>query len=301
MNSKNLTNKAEESEILSADEMLVSEFVGSLERVSAPKDFDFRLKTRIAAAEMGGRQNDFWHKLSHLLPVRTLAFTLLPVSVLAFLLAFVFYGTNFFAPLQKDKNFAETKTEKSAAIENQPVKTPFSVQIADASNANKIVVSEVNSSLPQDSIPKIETEKTKLLADKLSPKKKELQPKTTPDDNFKGSRDLGRDPANVQIFPVGIEPNKTSSDSEKINVSGKTSLIEMLKINGIEAVSEGGKLKVKSIAQNSPAERSDVKIGDVIESFDEDKSGANNSSTPGKRKLTVLRDGRLIPIELKLN
>ena len=51
MNNENLKNKlVEREEILSADEQKISYLIGSLEKVSAPNDFDFRLKARIANA-----------------------------------------------------------------------------------------------------------------------------------------------------------------------------------------------------------------------------------------------------------
>jgi len=48
MSNKNFKN---EEEILSGDDEKVRQMLGDLKRVDAPKDFDFRLKARMAAAD----------------------------------------------------------------------------------------------------------------------------------------------------------------------------------------------------------------------------------------------------------
>ena len=287
----NLQNKAEETEILTADEKKISEFVGSLERVSAPNDFEFRLKARIAAGKEESYQAGYWQWLRYLLPV----------GASAFVLAFVLYGTNFFAPSVPTERAAEAQSNKSEEIKTPPIETPSNMIVANSSNSNKAEGVPVNPSGQKDALPQSVEQEPILLVDRTILRKTEPQPKTTPDDNFNGSRVLGRNPVNKQILPRGIETNKIIPKPQEFENSGKTNIAEMLKINGMETVSEGGKLKVKSIQPNSVAERSDVKTGDIIESFDEQKANGNSNSSNlgGARKLTVSRDGKIITIDLK--
>lgn len=288
----NLQNKAEEIEILTADEKKISEFVGSLERVSAPNDFEFRLKARIAASGKGSYQTGYWQWLRYLLPV----------GASAFVLAFVLYGTNFFAPSQPDEQRANVKPTRSEEIVTKPIETPYDA-VAAASNSNKTEDSPVNSSSQNNLLPKNAEGEPSLIADKSTPRTIETQPKIKSDDNFNGSKVSSLKTSNVKILPSGIETNKIIPKPQEFENSGKTNIAEMLKINGMETVLEGGKLKVKSIQPNSIAERSDVKTGDIIESFDEQKANGNSNSSNlgGTRKLTVSRGGKIITIDLKLD
>ena len=51
MKSNKLENNLSEREILSADEQKICDLIGRLDQVDCPKDFDFRLKARIANAD----------------------------------------------------------------------------------------------------------------------------------------------------------------------------------------------------------------------------------------------------------
>ncbi len=291
MNSKNLQNKREENEVLTADEKKISEFIGSLEKVSAPNDFDFRLKARISAHGQENYQSGYWQWLRYLLPV----------GASAFVLAFVLYGTNFFAPATSFEQAKPVESAKSEELAKQPTET-YNAVAAD-SNSAKAEDFPPNSSVQNNLLPTAKEQKTVLIADKSGSKKIETRAKTTPEDNFKGSRDLGREPVSVQILPSGIEPNKSVPQTEDVENFVKTNIVGMLNFIGVEIVSEDGKMKVKSVKQDTLAERLGVKTGDIIESFDEQKTdgGSNSSNLGGARKLVVSRDGKLKSFDLKLD
>jgi hypothetical protein len=227
----------------------------------------------------------------------------LPVGAAAFVLVFGLYAFNFFqtaVPYEQAENVEPAKVEeiRTPAAE----KTPDNTFVAESNTAR-------TADLPADSViqsntqPKITAEKPIFTADKSARKKSEIQAKNTPEDTFKGSRDLAREPVSVQILPTGIEPDKSIPPTEGVGNSGKTNIVELLNFVGAEIVTEAGKMKVKSVRQNTLAERAGVKAGDVVESFDEQKSDGNSNSANigGARKLVVSREGKLHTFDLKLN
>jgi hypothetical protein len=292
MNSNNLQNLRKDAEFSDSSERKISEIVGTLERVSAPNDFNFRVKAKIAE-EKGTSKNAYRHWLRYVLPV----------GAAAFVLVFGLYAFNFFqtaVPYEQAENVEPAKVEeiRTPAAE----KTPDNTFVAESNTAR-------TADLPADSViqsntqPKITAEKPIFTADKSARKKSEIQAKNTPEDTFKGSRDLAREPVSVQILPTGIEPDKSIPPTEGVGNSGKTNIVELLNFVGAEIVTEAGKMKVKSVRQNTLAERAGVKAGDVVESFDEQKSDGNSNSANigGARKLVVSREGKLHTFDLKLN
>lgn len=285
MNNKNL--QREETEFPNADERKISELVGSLERVSAPNDFEFRLKARIAAGKGENYQTVGWQRLRYLLPV----------GASAFILAFVLYATNFFAP-QPFEKAAETLSSKTEPTAVQTIETPANTMVA-VSNANKAEIFPINV-VDQKESPRIidEEEEPRFISE--NPKKKAL-PNISMEDGS-SSRDTTVTTPPV-ILPLNLNPEKKLDKPQEFDKSQAFTVLDILKNIGIEAVSENNKLKVKSILQNSPAGLSDVKDGDVIEAIDDLKieGSGKSQNLKGAKKITVLRDGKLITIDLKLN
>ena len=283
----NLQNKAEETEILTADEKKISEFVGSLERISAPNDFEFRLKARIAAGKEESYQAGYWQWLRYLLPV----------GASAFVLAFVLYGTNFFAPSQPNEQRANIEPTKQAEVLTEPIETPSDTVVAVA-NSNENEDFSTNSTGRKDLQPNSAANKAIFITDETNLKKKE-SPKKSIGDNGGGSRDSAITTPPVKL-PFNLNPDKELKKPQEFEKSQAFTAEQILNNIGVETVSENNKLKVKSIRQNSPAGFSDVKVGDIIEAIDEQKAGGNNSRNfNGARKLTISRDGKLITIDLK--
>ncbi len=289
MNSKNLHDNAEEIEFLSADEKKLSECVGSLEIVSAPNDFDFRVKSRIAAAGKESSQSGNWQWVRYLLPV----------GASAFVLAFVLYGTSFFAPSPRTEEMAVREPAKSDEVKTLPAETPSNMTVA-VSNTNQSDVLAVNSAR-QTPLPK-NNEDVILVSDRPGLKPKDIQNKPNEDNNTL-SRDSTVTMPLVNL-PKGLNSNTNVAPlSQKPENLNKVNEEGMLNALGLETVSEAGKLKVRAVQQNSVADRSGVRTGDIIESLDEQKIDANSNSgnSGGIRTLTVLRDGKITTIELKVN
>lgn len=290
MNSNNLQNKAEESEILTADEKKISEFVAALERVSAPNDFEFRLKARIANGEKESYQAGYWQWLRYLLPI----------GASAFVLAFVLYGTNFFAPSTPTEQAVDVEPNKSAEVVTKPIETPSNTIVA-ATNSNENEDFSANSAGRKNLPPKNAENKAIFISDRTNLKKKEL-PKKSIEENGGGSRDSAVTTPSVKL-PEGLNPDKELKNPQDAVNSQAFTAKEILKDIGLETASENNKLKVKSIIQNSPAGLSGVEVGDIIEAIDEQKINGNSNlrNFSGVKKLTVSRDGKTTIIDLKSN
>lgn len=282
MNIDNLKNNLDEREILSADEQQISRLVGGLDKVSAPRDFDFRLKARIeSAGEKGNYHN----------PVRqTLRYVLAPAAAVI-AAAFVLFQTGFFTPQKNQPN--------NIASANMNRQMPVNRENSAASNK-----------VPENSNPSIIENKDKnslsnsLVADSKPtnqiPKKKTNPPKNRQKDNFTGFKDIALSPSNTR-GPKGINPEKKSPDmknfEQKVSISAK----EILNQFGIEIELAGENLKVKSVKESSVADRSGVKTGDIVEAIDDQKLDQGNLSPKfkGGKSITVLRENKLLKIELK--
>lgn len=290
MNNKDLQKEAEETEFLTADEQKITELVGSLERVSAPNDFEFRLKARIASGKGESYQIGYWQWLRYLLPV----------GATAFVLAFVLYGTNFFAPSKTDDQRANVEPTKSEEVVTMPLGMPSNTVIA-VSNSNKAEDLPVNSVGQKDFPRKSVEEKPIFILDSANLNKKGLPKKSTEEDGG-GSRLSAITTPPVRL-PVNLNPDKELEKPQDFENSQAFTAEQILKNIGIETVTENNKLKVKSIRQNSPAGISDVREGDFIEAIDSQKINGDSKARnlKGAKKIIVLRDGKSITIDLKLN
>jgi hypothetical protein len=259
MSNKNFQN---EEEILSGDDAQVRQMLGDLKRVDAPKDFDFRLKARIAASSA----KDFEPRLFPAL--RIAAPLALALAVLAFFVVSGIYSV--------DNNSVPQIAGGDIPIPNINKDKPREEFVA-------------GNSLPENSEQNPgETDKPKdqeLAANPDKPKKD--APQT--ENNGGGSRDsTSRDP-NV-ILPGGFE------SKNPLAVKG------VLEVMGIEAVFSNEKWKVESVAPNSRAMRAGVKTGDVIEAINDVKLPAETITVNGPftvKKLNVLRGGQKIAINLQ--
>lgn len=288
MNNKNLQNKGEESEILSAGERRISELVGSLERVSAPKDFDFRLKARIAA-QRGSYQTAYWRRLRYIIPA----------GAAAFVLAFVFYAANFFAPSQPVDSAAQNKPENSPLLNTKPGETSAQDLTEVAANAESnigVIAANLNQMPPKNSEGNPVYVAQKPDGQKDSPVNKKTE------DNFNGSS-VESVKAPIRILPPGINENAVIERRQGFEITGIMTAKELLQIIGAETGSANDKLTVKSVKPNSLADRSGLKVGDIVEAVNGQKITDKNPAPKFNvgESLTVSRGGENIEISLKQN
>ena len=104
------------------------------------------------------------------------------------------------------------------------------------------------------------------------------------------------------IMPEGIS-NSTQANRNSPNFASANpiTVVEILSQLGIESVLENGSRKVKKITQNSVAQRSDVRVGDLVEAIDGEKltSEPIRAKIIEGKKLTVVRGTEKVEIFLR--
>lgn len=262
----------------------------ALPRVEAPNDFDFRLKARIATAESGDFQPRWWYALRYVVPV--LAAALVLTLVLA--------SQNFFITSPETARDTKENQEKQIEIPQQSVVAPSESIVAENNSANEeekppVVTAESGESAAEN----FERESIVLASDTKDKERGVTQREKIEDGG--GSRVISAEPSKVFILPRGIEntnskPIENPSEVTKIKPIFVENLLSEI---GIETFSENGKRKVKSVRENSPAQRSGVQVGDEIEAIDDNKLDKPIESAAIKVKvLTVTRNGEIMKIPL---
>lgn len=284
-----------------ADDKQVVRMLAGLKRVEAPKDFEFRLKARIANArpQLSRRAN---YK-------RRFAFAL-PASAFALITAFVAINGNFFRPSQ-----TETPIAQSNLI---PVITP-APQSENAPNSAAVAASDAfaeqhsNPSPPQMATAAAGTVQRKIPASVYG------STRPSPADNraairrnsVKSEAGFSTDQA-VKPPPVFVQPEfgnapQNNSNPQFVNEPKKLSARESVSSGlGVELeVGDGGAWTVKSVKPNSAAERAGVKANDVIETLDGQKISGDQPVPPGKKlsvkKIGVKRGAAQVEINLQGN
>lgn len=269
------------------------EMLGGLNRIEAPKDFDFQLKAKIARAKPSDyQQTGFFPALRYILPLSALLVLLSVVALSG--LYFVDKNTN--APV------AVTETPNPVANVNLPV---------NSSVAPNEVTEEINPLI--NDAPIFESTNTPL---KVLPKK----PEVAQNDKEGGSKDFSNEKPKVisriekdsgggssdkagtnpeVLTPRGVNPNQKPETMVTPNVSTTTDLNGLLGITGIKTESS----KVISVEKDSFAERSGVRVGDVIEAVNgkEITGDSLRSEQKNVKTLTVLRNGERKEIVLQIN
>ncbi len=288
MINKDLQNNTEDG-ILSVGDVKIRQMIKNLPRVNAPKDFDFRLKARIANAQPTEFQPRFLPVLRYVLPL----------SVVVLVFAFVIINGVYFAektqiagntqPIPVESKIITTNDSQilSPEVAKAPVESAPDKDIADSSES-KVQVKK------KESIP---VEETNFVAVKSQKKPQPELPKAKDADEGGGSHDSAASYLKV-ITPNGIHVNdvvETSPNNEhKNDILTKQMLLPL----GIEIVSENGKRRVQSVKKESIAERSGVKVGDLVEMIDGEKvsgDAVHDKKLEGKQ-ITVLRGTEKVEI-----
>lgn len=279
MSNKNFQN--EENEILSRDDARVRDLLGSLERVDAPKDFDFKLKARIANGAPKDVQPRVFPILRYAAPLG------LAVIILAVI---VFNGLYSF-----DRNSVPTIASNSAAnpVENLSLPDNSQPQFVAASNTEDLK----NPAAETFDVNKFSGNSKNELTENLR------KPKSASQDEKNGGGSTLKAGTQPKIFlPPGISSNKTIEAPK--DLTSALSVKDVLSLIGVEGNFSDNKWKVEAVRQNSQAERSGVKVNDVIEAIDEKDLSTGTISTDSKgtfsgKKLTVVRGGERLEIKLQ--
>ena len=267
------------------------QMISNFKKIEAPKDFDFHVQARIAKAKSGDyTKTSFLPALRYVLPIGLI------VTVLAFA---AISGFNLF------DNQNNTQTAESNLQIKQQISLP------DNKSSGEIIVTDGQITEKSDNLvaknqpPKI-SEKQNLRPENNGtiapiPNSKSRQIKLNvkvADDGFAGSLDSAVKENPKVILPPNMTGNQTNKTPNEQNEAKIFTVEEVLSQIGIETVSETR--VVKTIRENSLAERSGVRKGDVIEAIDGQKitgEPLGNKVFEGKT-LTVLRDKEELEINL---
>jgi hypothetical protein len=258
MTDKNLHTE----EILSGEDAQVRQILGDLKKVDAPKDFDFRLKARIAASSA----KDFEPRLFPALRIAA------PLGLALIVLALFVIGGLY----SVDNNTVPQIAGGDIPIPNINKDKPREEFAAGNSQPENFEPNSDETNEPKN---------LELTANLDKPKKD--APQT--ENNGGGSRDTAVKDPNV-FLPGGFGSK---------NPLAVKDVLEML---GIEASLSGKKWKVKAIRKNSTAERAGVKADDTVEAINGVKLPAQTITLNGAftgKTLTVVRGGEKIEIDLQ--
>ena len=288
MTNKDLQKNAED-EILSVGDVKIRQMIKNLPRVDAPKDFDFRLKARIANAKSTDFQPRFLPVLRYVLPL----------SVVVLIFTFVIINGVYFAG--NNQTVAEVQPtpveNKIVPTNDLPFAPPEIAKIPDQITSNSDLAEPVQPKIESEKNEITRVEETKFVAVKLPKKTQTELPKLKTPDEGGGSLDSSYKKTEV-ITPRGIPSNELIEASPNIENKNDVITKQILLPRGIEIVSENGNRRVKSVKKGSVAERSGVKVGDLVEAIDGEK--VSGDAERGKKlegkQITVLRGAEKVEI-----
>ncbi len=254
---------------LSERQTQIWQMIDRFAQVNAPKDFDFRVKARIANAQTTDFQPRFLPVLRYVLPV----------AVVVALVGLIAFNTSYFSNRNvnnlsvAEKNNPATVQNNAPSINNPIDQTAFT--------PTEIAQKPTEETAPETIQPPLNNRPPRNETAELSPKQRQKNNNSN-NDEFAGTHDSGVSSGNTRT-PKGIGSN---SKSGIILPKSPDEAMILSFDSGIETVSENGKRTVKSIKLNSVGARSGIKIGDVIEKVEGDS-------------ITILRGAERIEIKLQ--
>ncbi len=268
-------------EILSPDEQKVRELCLSLKKVDAPKDFDFKLKARIANTNSNAFQPRFGLAFRYALPALAMIFAL---SFLAYTSG-IFSSNN--VPVIADGSPEKT----NSSLPQNTMASTFPTTTENENTNENLAVSNLSQNLPK--IPENE------IAENNPQKPKPEKKREGKNDNFNGSELKSVKPPEIVVpnFSSNVIPQKPQ------NVEKVTSLPvkEILAQFGINAAFENGKWIVKSVVQNGVGESSGIRENDIVEAIDNQTVSNEpvSAKTLNVKNITVTRGGGKLEIKLR--
>lgn len=308
MNCRDFLNEFEERRVLSETATLhlndcadcrkinvaqtrVWQLIDRFEPVDAPKDFDFRVKARVANAKPA----DF---KPHFLPALRYG---LPLSIVILILAFVVF---------RGVYFLEEPVPQVAEKTLQPPSLKESLPLSDSTKEDSIAASQpLNPKTPADiaktNLPEYKKaaenggEKTRFVAVRNA-KKSATKIEKNNEKTSGGSQVLAASQPHI-YSPKGIQPGQTNENPSNFETASSITAEQILSQLGIEVVAKNGKREVRAVKQNSVGERSGVRIGDTIEAIDGENLGGEpiRAKKIEGKKLTVARGAEKIEILLR--
>ena len=274
-------------EILSLEDEKVQKMIGDLKRVNAPKDFDFRLKARIANATSTDFQPRFLPVLRYILPL----------STILVIFAFVVLNGLYFPDNQAVSSVVENIPPTSIEQKSPPIMpVEQTTNVSNFAKVEELFIENSPTKLEQTQ-PK-EAVKPQFIAVK-SPTAKPKKNLSEKIDNSGGSRDSASTVPPINYTPKGTNLNPIVENPPNTKTLKPLNAQEILSQLGIEAIFTDAGWKVKSVKQEGLG----VKVGDVIEAIDGEKLTDKplSAKTVEVKKLTIMRGAEKIEISLRTN
>jgi len=260
------------------DDERMSQLLGSLVRVDAPRDFEHRLKARIANARSprtARRSN----------PI--LVFVV-PASLLV-LLGMFLYVNDLIVPSDerlKDVVVSDSVTNEAAAAEKS--ESPKVVHDADGLKEQTAAVA----------VPPIaEQARTATRPTQTRRSSSAREPETG------SSIVLSATEPEKPILPPGIDPQRISPADRPpdFDRQGKPTLFEIFELLGVETDRAVSGVSVRSVRKNGIADRTGIRSGDSIEAIDDRPVNESTTFEDGStlKTIRILRDGRQIVLPIK--
>ena len=274
----------------SGEQTRVWQMIDGLRRVNAPKNFDFRVKARIAKSKPADFEPRFLPALRYVLPL----------GLVVLILGLVVFNTTYFSG-NNSLQIAEVVPPMPNEKQVSPINSFSTNQIAATKPADKTPVAENANLNGEPTANNQENEFKVSMVAKSAAKPRTKATKKNADDIGGGSRVLSSKPPSSVKLPLGINPNRSVETSPNAGNINPITDVQVLSFIGIETVSENGGKKVKAVQSDSLAERSGVKTGDVIEAIDGKRIGGKpvRMEIFESKKLTVVRDSKKIEIVLQ--
>jgi hypothetical protein len=276
-----------ELENLSEQDEKICRMLASLNQVEAPKDFEFRLKARIANANPKAYRTNYKRRFAYALPA----------SALAIISAFMVINGNLSGGANQVSSTAGTTTESSMTA---PLSNPSNEFVAanQTETPERIRVANSNNQIERNG----NDAPTVAVKPKATEKPKNETPKALIKPNDRISQDKAVKLA-VDFKPRGLNPDAKLVTPNDFNSEKPFSLPAILSPLGMEVISENGKWKVKTVIPNSPSQRSGILADDVIETLD--GKILSDASLRGKKvelkKIGVKRGSAQVEINLQAN
>ncbi len=267
--------------------------IEGFEPVDAPNDFDFRVKARIANAKSSDFQPQFFPALRYVLGL----------SVVGLILAFVVFNGVYSLDDKIVSPIAENDYRMPDSKENLPTDSSAVAQNTDKFQTFKVEKPIIESPKKLQPENKNESEtfadKTEFAADKSIKKRSFELPKNNRK-NSGGSYDSALS-SSRPLTPKNLSGNQSVGVLPNAGNPNPITAGQILSELGIETVLKNGKWEVKTVKQNSVGERSDVKVGDLIEAINGEKLTGEpiRAKTIEGKNLTITRGAEKKEISLR--
>lgn len=248
------------------DDEKITSLLSALPKVDAPGDFHTRVRARIAA----GRPEE---RRSFRVPVAVRY----AVPLLLLIAIGAYFGLTRFYSLNKleTPEVADVGPKTAGPAMSEPVNNVVTVPEPQIKDEQASVEPAVNRGVRTEApVGRVSRDRS-LVGGSV--------------DSDGGSRDSTQHVIKKTLLPRGLNNDQQVPAGEVFNIIG------------VDAQFTGGVWKVRSVSEHSPAERSGLKAGDVVESVNDQNVSAKTSfpSPFTGKTLKVKRDGKDIHIDLK--